>query len=233
MIGVCLVAGVGFANAVVARIGIFSMVAGGSGAGRPRVLSGLRRNIVGGARQPRRRMIGVCRVPGVGFANAVVARIGIFSMVAGGSGAERPRVLSSLRRNIVGGGWQRRRVETVGQISGAVIRCSRWDFHRRLQGGLARQLKRLRLQAMVARIRISKMEVIGHKLRGRRRHVARLPVESRYRQRQINGAVIGCSQWDFRRRVRGGLARQVDRLSRWAMVARILMDHDSAAVSMI
>ena len=66
-------------------------------------------------------MIRVYLVPAVGFANAVVARIGIFSMVAGESGAGRPPVLSSLRRNIVGGARQRRRVEAVGQISGAVI----------------------------------------------------------------------------------------------------------------
>ena len=98
-----LVPAVGFANAVVARIGIFSMVGGESGAGRPPVLSSLRRDIVGGARQRRGRMIRVYLVPAVGFANAVVARIGIFSMVGGESGAGRPPVLSSLRRNIVGG----------------------------------------------------------------------------------------------------------------------------------
>ena len=59
MIKLCLVPGVGFANAVMARIGIFSMVGGESGAGRPRVLSSLRRTIVGGARQRRGRMIRV------------------------------------------------------------------------------------------------------------------------------------------------------------------------------
>ena len=184
---------VGFANAVVARFGIFSMVGGESGAGRPPVLSSLRRDIVGGARQRRGRMIRVDLVRGVGFANAVVARFGIFSMVGGESGAGRPPVLSSLRRNIVGGSRQRRRVEAVGQISGAVVRWSWWDFQRRLQGGLARRLKRLRLQAMIARIRICRMEVVGRKLRGRRRRVARLPVGSRYRQQQTVGAVIGCS----------------------------------------
>ena len=108
MIKLCLVPGVGFADAVMARVGIFSMVAGESGAGRPRVLSGLRRTIVGGGRQRRGRLIRVCLVPGVGFANAVVARVGIFSMVADESGAGRPPVLSSLRRNIVGGARQRR-----------------------------------------------------------------------------------------------------------------------------
>ena len=67
------------------------MVAGESGAGRPRVLSGLRRTIVGGGRQRRRRLIQVCLVPGVGFADAVVARVGIFSMLADESGAGRAR----------------------------------------------------------------------------------------------------------------------------------------------
>ena len=108
MIRVYLVRGVGLANAVVARVGIFSMVGDGSGAGRPPVLSSLRRTIVGGARQRRGRMIRVYLVPGVGFANAVVARVGIFSMVGGESGAGRPPVLSSLRRTIVGGARQRR-----------------------------------------------------------------------------------------------------------------------------
>ena len=108
LIQVRLVPGVGFADAVVARVGIFSMVADESGAGRPRVLSGLRRTIVGGARQRRGRMIRVYLVPGVGFANAVVARVGIFSMVGDESGAGRPPVLSSLRRTIVGGARQRR-----------------------------------------------------------------------------------------------------------------------------
>jgi hypothetical protein len=109
LVKLCLVPGVGFADAVVARIGIFSMLADGSSAGRPRVLSGLRRTIVGGGRQRRRRLVKLCLVPGVEFADAVVARIGIFSMLAAGSGAGRPRVLSSLRRDIVGGGRQRRR----------------------------------------------------------------------------------------------------------------------------
>jgi hypothetical protein len=77
MIRVYLVPSVGFANAVVARIGIFSMVADGSGAGRPRVVSSLRRNIGGGARQRRRRLVRVCLVPSVGFADTVVAKIGI------------------------------------------------------------------------------------------------------------------------------------------------------------
>ena len=85
-----------FANVVVAGFGIFSMV----GAGRPPVLSSLRRTIVGGGR----RMLGVNLVPAVGFGDVVVARIGIFSMVASESGAGRPRVVSSLRRTIVGGG---------------------------------------------------------------------------------------------------------------------------------
>jgi len=96
MIRVYLVPAVGFANAVVAGFGIFSMV----GAGRPPVMSSLRRTIVGGGR----RMLGVNLVPAVGFGDAVVARIGIFSMVASESGAGRPRVRSSLRRDIVGGG---------------------------------------------------------------------------------------------------------------------------------
>src|SRR6478735_7547610 len=178
-----LVPAVGFANAVVAGLGIFSMV----GAGRPPVMSSLRRDIVGGGR----RLIRVYLVPAVGFANAVVAGFGIFSMVGAGSGAGRPPVLSSPRRDIVGGSRQRRRVEAVGQISGAVIRWSWWDFQRRLQGGLARRLTRLRLQAMIARIRICRMVVVGRKLRGRRRRVARLPVGSRYRQQQTVGAVIG------------------------------------------
>ena len=137
MIRLCLVPGVGFADAVVARIGIFSMVAGESGAGRPRVLSSLRRTIVGGGRQRRRRMIRLCLVPGVGFADAVVARIGIFSMVAGGSGAGRPRFCSSLRRNIVGGARQRQ--ETNDQSASCsrrgICRCRRgqnWNlFHGR------------------------------------------------------------------------------------------------------
>src|SRR6476646_3222027 len=84
------------------------MVGGERGAGRPWVLSSLRRNIVGGARQRRGRMIRVDLVPAVGVANAVVARFGIFSMVGGESGAGRPPVLSSLRRDIVGGARQRR-----------------------------------------------------------------------------------------------------------------------------
>src|SRR6478735_9098275 len=96
MLGVYLVPAVGFANAVVAGCGIFSMV----GAGRPPVMSSLRRTIVGGGR----RMLGVYLVPAVGFGDAVVARVGIFSMVADRSDAGRPRVLSSLRRTIVGGG---------------------------------------------------------------------------------------------------------------------------------
>ena len=99
-----LVPAVGFANVVVARFGIFSMVGGERGAGRPLVLSSLRRNIVGGARQRRGRMIRVYLVPAVGFAHAVVARIEIVSRLADGSGAGRPPVLSSLRREIVGGG---------------------------------------------------------------------------------------------------------------------------------
>ena len=84
------------------------MLADGSSAGRPRVLSGLRRTIVGGARQRRGRMIRGYLVRGVEFANAVVARVGIFSMLAAGSAAGRPRVLSGLGRDIVGGGRQRR-----------------------------------------------------------------------------------------------------------------------------
>ena len=64
-------------------------------------------------RQRRRRLIKVCHVPSVGLANAVVAKIGIeheliFCMIAGESGAERRLVLTSLSRNIVGGGGQRR-----------------------------------------------------------------------------------------------------------------------------
>src|SRR3954452_9197277 len=104
LIKLCLVPSVGFADAVVARVGVFSMLADGSSAGRPRVLSGLRRTIVGGGRQHRRRLIKLCLVPGMGFANAVMARVGIFSMLADGSSAGRPRVLSGLRRAIVGGG---------------------------------------------------------------------------------------------------------------------------------
>src|SRR6478735_8080918 len=96
MIRVYLVPAVGFGDAVVARIGILSMVTDESDAGRPRVLSSLRRTIVGGGR----RMLGVYLFPAVGFANAVVAGFGIFSMV----GAGRPPVMSSLRRTIVGGG---------------------------------------------------------------------------------------------------------------------------------
>ena len=116
LIRLCHVPGVGFANAVVAKIGIereliFCMIAGESGAERRLVLTSLSRNIVGGGRQRRGRLIKLCGVPGGGF--AVVAEIGIereliFCMIADGSGAERCRVLSSLRRNIVGGGRQRR-----------------------------------------------------------------------------------------------------------------------------
>ena len=90
MIKLCLVPGVGFADAVVARVGIFSMLAAGSGAGRPRVLSGLGRDIVGGGRQHRRRLIKLCLVPSVGFADAVVARVGIFSMLADGAAPGGP-----------------------------------------------------------------------------------------------------------------------------------------------
>ena len=104
MVRVYLVPGVGFADAVVARIGIFSMLAAGSGAGRPRLLSSLRCYIVGGGRQRRRRLIKVCLVAGVRFADAVVARIGKFFMLAAGGSAGRPRVLGGLRRTIVGGG---------------------------------------------------------------------------------------------------------------------------------
>ena len=106
------VPGVGFANAVVAKIGIereliFCMIAGESGAERRLVLTSLSRNIVGGGRQRRGRLIKLCGVPGGGF--AVVAEIGIereliFCMIADGSSAGRCRVLSSLRRTIVGGG---------------------------------------------------------------------------------------------------------------------------------
>src|SRR6478736_4608290 len=110
MIKLCLVPSVGFADAVAARVGIFSMLAAGSGAGRPRVLSGLGRDIVGGGRQHRRRLIKLCLVPSMGFANAVVARVGIFSMLGGESGVGRAGSLSSgLRRTIVGGGRQHRR----------------------------------------------------------------------------------------------------------------------------
>ena len=52
-------------------------------------------------------MIKLCLVPSVGFADAVVARVGIFSMVTDESGAGRPPVLSSLRRNISGSARQR------------------------------------------------------------------------------------------------------------------------------
>jgi len=100
MIRVYLVPAVGFGDAVVARIGILSMVTDESDAGRPRVLSSLRRTIVGGGR----RMLGVYLVPAVGVGEAVVAGLGIFSMVASESGAGRPPVMSSLRRTIVGGG---------------------------------------------------------------------------------------------------------------------------------
>src|SRR6478735_7449779 len=98
--------------AVVAKMGIereliFSRVAAGSGAGRPRVLSSLGRDIVGGGRQRGRRLIKLCLVTAVGFADAAVARAGIFSLVAAGSSAGRPRSLgSSLGRNIVGSGRQ-------------------------------------------------------------------------------------------------------------------------------
>ena len=120
MIKLCLVPGVGFADAVVARVGIFSMLAAGSGAGRPRVLSGLGRDIVGGGRQRRRRLIKLCLVPSVGFADAVVARVGIFSMLADGSSAGRARSLSSsLRRTIVGSARQRwRRLIRVHLVPG-------------------------------------------------------------------------------------------------------------------
>jgi hypothetical protein len=107
LIKLCGVPGGGFA--VVAEIGIereliFCMVADGSGAERPRVLSSiLGRDIVGSGRQRGRRLIKLCLVPSVGFANAVMARVGIFSMVTDESGAGRPRVLSTLRRDIVGG----------------------------------------------------------------------------------------------------------------------------------
>ena len=116
LIRLCHVPGVGFANAVVAKIGserelIFCMIAGESGAERRLVLTSLSRTIVGGGRQRRGRLIKLCGVPGGGF--AVVAEIGIereliFCMIADGSSAERCRVLSSLRRTIVGGGRQRR-----------------------------------------------------------------------------------------------------------------------------
>ena len=108
MIKLCLVPGGGFADAVMARIGIFSMVAGESSAGRPRVLSGLRRTIVGGGRQHRRRLIKVCLVPSVGFADVVVARVGIFSMLADGSSAGRARSLSSSLRRTIGGSARQR-----------------------------------------------------------------------------------------------------------------------------
>ena len=108
MIKLCLVPGGGFADAVVARVGIFSMLAAGSGAGRPRVLSGLRRDIVGGGRQHRRRLIKLCLVPSVGFADAVVARVGIFSMLADGSSAGRARSLSSSLRRTIGGSARQR-----------------------------------------------------------------------------------------------------------------------------
>ena len=108
MIKLCLVPGGGFADAVVARAGIFSMLAAGSGAGRPRVLSGLGRDIVGGGRQHRRRLIKLCLVPSVGFADAVVARVGIFSMLADGSTAGRARSLSSSLRRTIGGSARQR-----------------------------------------------------------------------------------------------------------------------------
>ena len=104
LIRLCHVPGVGFANAVVAKIGserelIFCMIAGGSGAERCRVLSSLRRTIVGGGRQRRGRLVKLCGVPGGRF--AVVAKMGIereliFSRVADGRAAGRPRVLISL-----------------------------------------------------------------------------------------------------------------------------------------
>ena len=99
------VPGVGFANAVVAKIGIereliFCMIAGESGAERRLVLTSLSRTIVGGGRQRRGRLVKLCGVPGGRF--AVVAKMGIereliFSRVADGRAAGRPRVLISLR----------------------------------------------------------------------------------------------------------------------------------------
>ena len=124
MIRVYLVPAVGFANVVVARFGIFSMVGGERGAGRPWVLSSLRRTIVGGGR----RMIRVYLVPAVGFANVVVARFGIFSMVGGERGAGRPWVLSSLRRTIVGGGRRMIRVYLVPAVGFANVVVARFGI---------------------------------------------------------------------------------------------------------
>ena len=105
LIRLCHVPGVGFADAVVAKIGIereliFCMIAGESGAERRLVLTSLSRNIVGGGRQRRGRLLKLCGVPGGRF--AVVAKMGIereliFSRVADGRAAGRPRVLISLR----------------------------------------------------------------------------------------------------------------------------------------
>jgi len=112
LIRLCHVPGVGFADAVVAKIGIereliFCMIAGESGAERRLVLTSLSRNIVGGGRQRRGRLLKLCGVPGGGF--AVMAEIGIereliFCMITDGSGAGWSRVLSRLRRDIVGDG---------------------------------------------------------------------------------------------------------------------------------
>ena len=100
------------------------MVGGERGAGRPPVMSSLRRTIVGGGR----RMIRVYLVPAVGFANAVVAGVGIFSMVGGESGAGRPPVLSSLRRTIVGGGSAAQGTNDQG------VSCSRRGIRQRRRG---------------------------------------------------------------------------------------------------
>jgi len=105
LIKVCHVPSVGLANAIAAKIGIeheliFCMIAGESGAERRLVLTSLSRNIVGGGRQRRGRLVKLCGVPGGRF--AVVAKMGIereliFSRVADGRAAGRPRVLISLR----------------------------------------------------------------------------------------------------------------------------------------
>ena len=80
----------------------------------------------------------------------------------GNRAAGQRRVLSSLRK-IVGTGWRRGRVETVRQIDSTRVCRGQWNFHRPVQGGVARQFERLRC----ARVRIPKMELISHMLRGR------------------------------------------------------------------
>src|SRR6187399_896292 len=70
-------------------------------------------------------------VRGVGFANAVVARVGIFSMVGGESGAGWPPVLSSLSRTIVGGAWRRSAAQGTNDQR---VSCSRRGTRQRRRG---------------------------------------------------------------------------------------------------